>query len=342
MQTLRQLLRLIIDLLVGWIAGIWWLLRRLASLFKPTPEHEGSHGREHRTSIEPCVPIRHPALQKPDPLIYSQQYFMDLGMAVTWDNPDIVLLKGGVPVESSALEPDTDYQITARIWNASADAPVIGLPVHFSVHGFGIGTAGIPLGTTTVDLGVLGGPGCPALAAMNWRTPSTAGHYCIRVTLDWFDDANPNNNVGQENTNVVAAASPAQGTFTLRNDDLDRRHEFRLEADAYALPNQDPCEEARRTAEDRRDQRLAALRRARRGEVDGSVRERHALAAFPIPQGWSIAINPDRLSLNPGEEQVIQVVVDPPAEFTGRRAINVNAFRQDTFAGGVTLLVEKL
>lgn len=339
---LRQLLRLIIDLLVGWIDAIWWLLRRLGSLFRPTPENEGREGREARISTEPCVPIRHPALQRPDPLIYSQQYFMDLGLAVTWDNPDIVLLKGGVPVSSSALEPDTDYQITARIWNASTDAPVVGLPVHFSVHGFGIGTAGIALGTATIDLGVLGGPGSPALAVMNWRTPPTPGHYCIRVTLEWFDDANPNNNVGQENTDVIAAASPARGTFTLRNDDPEVRHEFRLEADAYAPPDQEPCDDqAARAHEQRRDERLAALRRVRTGAIEGSVLERHGRTAFALPQGWSVAINPDQVGLDAGEEQVIEVVVEPPADFSGQRAINVNAFRDDAPAGGVTLLVEK-
>lgn len=343
MATLRQLLRLIIDLLIGWIAAIWWLLRRLAFLFRPTPEKEGREGREARISTEPCVPIRHPALQKPDPLIYSQEYFMQLGLAVTWDNPDIVLLKGGVPVASSALEPDADYQITARIWNGSADAPVVGLPVHFSARGFGIGTAGVALGTATVDLGVLGGPGCPAMAVMNWRTPSTPGHYCLRVTLDWFDDANPNNNVGQENTDVVAAASPARGTFTIRNDDPERRHEFRLEADAYALPDEDPCKpDERRTAEERRDERLAAQRRARRGEVDERIAARHARGAHSVPEDWSIAINPDRLVLAPGDEQVVEVIVEPPDGFRGRRAINVNAFREDVPAGGVTLMVEKL
>lgn len=342
MNTLRQLLRLLIDLLVGWLAGLLWLLRRLAALPRPTPESEGRQGREARTSTEPCVPIRHPALQKPDPLIYSQQYLMDLGLAVTWDNPDIVLLKGGVLVSSSSLEPDTEYQITARVWNGSADAPVVGLPVHFSVHGFGIGTAGAALGTAMVDLDVLGGPGCPATAVMNWRTPSSPGHYCLRVTLEWFDDANPNNNVGQENTDVAAATSPARRTFTLRNDDPERRHEFRLEADAYAPPEQEACGDVRKSAEERRNERLAAQRRVRRGEVERRVRARHARDDFPVPEDWAIAINPDRLALEPGEERVIEVVAEPPNGFTGRRAINVNAFREEAPAGGVTLLVEKL
>lgn len=339
---LRQLLRLLIDLLVGWIAGLLWLLRRLAALPRPTPESEGRRGREARTSTEPCVPIRHPALQKPDPLIYSQQYFMDLGLAVTWDNPDIILLKAGVPVPSSSLVPDTDYQITARVWNGSADAPVVGLPVHFSVHGFGIGTAGAALGTATVDLDVLGGPGCPATAVMNWRTPSSPGHYCLRVTLEWIDDANPNNNVGQENTDVAIATSPARRTFALRNDDPERRHEFRLEADAYAPPEQEACGDVRKSAEERRNDRLVAQRRVRRGEVGRRVHARHTRGAFPVPEDWAITINPDRLALEPGEERIVEVVAEPPDDFTGRRAINVNAFHEEAAAGGVTLLVEKL
>jgi hypothetical protein len=76
---------------------------------------------------------------RPDPLIYSQQYLMGLGLAVTWDNPDIWLERNGSRVSSHAIEPDTEYEIVARIWNGSTDAPVPLLHVRFSYLSFGGG-----------------------------------------------------------------------------------------------------------------------------------------------------------------------------------------------------------
>src|SRR5439155_27263185 len=106
---------------------------------------------------------------------------------------------------------------------------------------FGLGTAGDPIDETTVNLGVKGGPGCPAFATVQWTTPTTPGHYCLKAHIEWADDSNPNNNVGQENTDVVQTASPAQTTFRLRNDDLERRRRYRFEVDTYTIPEQEPC-----------------------------------------------------------------------------------------------------
>ena len=138
---------------------------------------------------------------------------MSLGLAVTWDNPDIQLYENSAPVSSSQLKADTDYEIVARIWNNSTEAPVVNLPVHFTYMSFGVGTQSHGIGDTQVNLGVKGGSNHPAFAHMLWHTPAAAGHYCIRVNLDWNDDANPNNNLGQENTNVVQAHSPGSSTF---------------------------------------------------------------------------------------------------------------------------------
>jgi hypothetical protein len=38
-----------------------------------------------------CLPIPSGVYLQPDASIYSQQYLMSLGMAVTWDNPDVKL-----------------------------------------------------------------------------------------------------------------------------------------------------------------------------------------------------------------------------------------------------------
>ena len=107
------------------------------------------------------------AYRKPDPLIYDQYFLMSLGLAVTWDNPDIELRRGDVLVSSSEILPDTDYEIVARIWNGSTDAPIVNLPVYFSYLEFGIGTIAHKIDggrPTYVDLGVKGGPDCPAFA----------------------------------------------------------------------------------------------------------------------------------------------------------------------------------
>jgi len=59
-------------------------------------------------------------------MIYSQFYLMSKGVAITWDNPDIQLFDGGgVGVASHALTPSTPYEIRARIWNGSTDAPAV-------------------------------------------------------------------------------------------------------------------------------------------------------------------------------------------------------------------------
>jgi hypothetical protein len=140
--------------------------------------------------------------KRADPLLYSQRYLMSKGLAVTWDNPDIDLYRGGVLVPPGSLEPDTEYDVIVRVWNGSYDAPAPGLPVHLSFLSFGIGTTSTAVGKTYVDLGVKGSAAHPAFAHLTWRTPVTPGHYCLQAFLDWPDDANRENNLGQKNTTV--------------------------------------------------------------------------------------------------------------------------------------------
>jgi hypothetical protein len=239
---------------------------------------------------------------------------MKLGLAVTWDNPDIVLRKNGVAIPSSQLELETEYEIVARIWNNSTEAPVIGLPVNFAYLSFGAGTISHPIGVTSVDLGVKGGASHPAFASLKWKTPNTPGHYCIQVWFDWADDINPENNYGQENTNVGIAQSPATFKFTLRNDTKDKQN-YRFKVDTYKIPPLAPC-------------------------VDGHIKQEHLARHFPIPPGWSVTIDPEHPLLNPGEEQTIRVEITPPDGFSGVQAFNVNAYHRLGPAGGVTLYVE--
>jgi hypothetical protein len=244
---------------------------------------------------------------------------MSLGLAVTWDNPDIQLWRGGVPVSSSLLEPDTEYKVIARIWNASTDAPVVQMPVHFSYLDFGIGTISVPISSTVVDVGVKGSASSPAFAAVVWRTPSQPGHYCLQVHLDPIDDLNFANNLGQENTNVGHATSPATFTFKLSNN-TPEKHQYRFQADGYSIPPVDPCDGSLTT--------------------EGRL-ERHRSSQYQLPPSWTIVINPSTAALLPGNEITIAVSITPSDAWSGTQPVNINAYNEDGPAGGVTLVVEK-
>jgi hypothetical protein len=307
---LRSLLQVIRTILYGWIVALLRLLRALLR----GPKDDRSE-RDRRASRSPCVPIDDPAFVRPDPLIYSQQYMMSLGLSVTWDNPDIVLYRNGAPVSSHDLQPGTEYEVRSRIWNDSFDAPAINVGVHLSYLDFGIGTTPIPVGSSTVDVGVKGSASQPAFVSIPWRTPEQPGHYCLQVLLDPIEDRQTANNLGQENTDVKAASSPASFQFTLRNDGR-RTRAYRFEVDSYEL-RRVPCKES-----DHRDRQA-----------------RHRRGGHPIPAGWAVAIDPTQPVLAPGDSTPVDVVISPPAGFAGSQRFNVNAFDDRGPAGGVSLTV---
>lgn len=297
-------------ILYGWIPALVAMIRTcLRRAGDKRSERDKRAARSH------CVPIDDPAFIRPDPLIYSQQRLMQLGLAVTWDNPDIVLFRDGAPVASHELLADTDYEVRARCWNDSFVAPAIDCAVHFSFLDFGIGTVSVPVGSTTVDIGVKGSASQPAFASIKWRTPREAGHYCLQALLDPIDDRDSGNNLGQENTDVKVAQSPVPFAFTLRNDGRKERR-YRFDVTAYTLRPQ-PCREADAK------RRLASHRRG----------------DHPVPPGWSVTITPDTPSLAPGQAIPIAVVITPPDGFVGREAFNIDAFDERGPAGGVTLTV---
>jgi hypothetical protein len=126
-STLLAMLR---TLAYGWVVA---LVRLLKLLHRTGPSRED---RDQRASRTDCVPIDHPTFVRPDPLLlYSQRSLLDQGLAVTWDNPDIILFKAGVPVSSGKLEPATTYDVQARVWNNSLEAPVINMSVQLSMAG---------------------------------------------------------------------------------------------------------------------------------------------------------------------------------------------------------------
>lgn len=336
MNFLKTLVKYLVTvlriLLYEWVLSLLRLCRTLLSICKHWCKRRKLPRWEKKTAKTRCVSIREPAFKRPDPLIYSQAYLMKLGFAVTWDNPDIQLHQNGVPVSSSLLEKDTEYEIEARIWNNSTEAPVIGLPVKFSYLSFGVGTQSHAIGDTTADLGVKGGPNHPAFACIKWRTPVEAGHYCIQVLLDWMDDVNPYNNLGQENTDVGMSHSPADFTFTLRNDTRETQT-YRFEVDTYQIPKLLPC--------DKREIKVEGQRRFNRlvGEQVEAVPDQHDRSNYPVPVGWSVEIDPVAPKLEPNQEQVIEAKITPPDDFKGRQLFNINANNRYGLAGGVSLYV---
>jgi len=319
---------------------IWWLLgliplRRLGPL-RGRGDDESSH--EADANEPECQRIPADVYRRPDPMIYSQPYLMSQGLAVTWDNPDIHLEQNGVTVPSSDLLADTEYDVVARIWNGSNSAPAVNLPIRFSYLSFGIGTVRHRLNDSgpdeaKIDLPVNGAPGHPAFARIKWHTPPVAGHYCLQAEAIWSDDANPANNLGQENTNVKALNSPhAAFTFPVRNDSLWGQT-LRLELDAYSIPAQrrcDPDQPAETPALSERE--IAAHRH--------DALARHDRQAFPVPEGWRVALEPRELQLRPGDERMVNVDITAPDGFLGRQALNVNAFDGARLMGGVTLYVD--
>jgi len=280
-----------------------------------------------------CQHIPGHIYKKPDPMIYSQQYLLSKGLAVTWNNPDVHLELGGVVVDSSDLQPNTNYDVIARIWNNSLDAVVVQMPVDFSFLSFGIGGKKTHIGTIPVDLGVKGSPSCPAFAHMNWLTPSTPGHYCLVIEFTWADDANPFNNVGQHNTEVKALNSPhAQFVFPVRNEAKVER-QIALRVDNYTLPSPPDCGD-RPVVDNPRPTRQEVLVRLRQ------IAAANNPESFPVPQGWSVTVDPPGLVLGPLEERMVKVDITAPDGFSGQKTFNVTGFAGTTSLGGVSLTVK--
>lgn len=260
-----------------------------------------------------------PALKKPDPFIYDQYYLASLNLPITWDNPDIFIYDGNVLVDPHDLVANRPYTVVARIWNNSVDVPVVNLKVTFSYLSFGMGTQSNPIGSVTTDLNAKGLPSCPAFAYITWTTPPVLGHYCLQVLLEPPDDSNWQNNLGQRNTDVAKAHSPAPFVFTVGNHGVPRSRRVRFVVDSYTIPPLPVCGSGSTTIKGRR----AILKQAP-----------------PIPAGWDVVLAPSEFQLAPGEERSVTATITPPSGFSGRMPLNVTARDEYGPIGGVTLIVE--
>jgi hypothetical protein len=295
--------------------------------------HRLRNKKYRRSSKFPCGDIPPTVYRRPDPLIYDQYFLMKQGLAVTWDNPDIHLERNGATVSSSSLDPTTEYDVIARIWNGSNLAPAIGMPVEFSYLDFGVGMKSVPIAHAKIDLPVNGAAGCPAFAHVKWLTPSMPGHYCLQVRLIWNDDANPSNNLGQENTDVKKLNSPhAAFTLPVANNTVFAQS-LRLVVDAYEIPVVRDCGQAPKAE-------TAQLSPEEVAEHRRDAVARHGRFGHPVLLPWQIDVHPAEIRLLAGAQGEITVDVTAPDGFLGRKGFNVNGFDGERLVGGVTLYVE--
>jgi hypothetical protein len=305
-------------------------------------------GSGHIPSHAPAIPINHPAYKRPDPLIYDQYYLMSLGFAVSWQNPDIQIKLGGVPVVSTNdLQSGTTYEVTATIWNGSTSGVISGMPVIFSYLSFGATVQSHYIGTTVIDLGVKGSAHCPAQTTMNWTTPAVPGHYCVQVSFTWIDDANPLNNLGQENTHVVQAASPAVFSFAVGNSSREEKP-YRFEFDTYAIPPTPPCSDQAAGTTGENNVRGSGAPdtyigdRGRKPRVTVPiVPPQHLRSNYPLPEGWTIAFDPPTPVVPGNSEIPVNVTITPPDTFHGSMPLNVHTFSGNNLVGGVTVIVNR-
>lgn len=329
-QFILALLKAILYQWAIFLAQLWkWLLE----IFRRGHEGKRLPRDERKASRQHCEKLSDPAYKRPDPLIYAQYYLMAQGIAVTWDNPDITLLKGGVTIADNFLEANTEYEIVARIWNNSTEAPIIDLPVDFWYLSFGMGITANAITQTKVNLGVKGGPGHPAFASVKWTSPAVAGHYCLITSFFWMDDENPNNNLGQKNLMVAEMRSPAEFRFELYNN-AQNREIYHFEVDTYTIPPPRNCN-------DERGKRNIRTQKPR--EIPGTVQQAdpvHNRANYPLPEGWTVTFVPATPVLMPGQQMTIDVTVTAPESFHGSKHINIHGFNQaGAVAGGISAQV---
>lgn len=315
------------------LSEIW---RAICKIVSRVVRGEGDPPRQpDRTGC--CIQLPPDIYKRADPLIYSQYYLMRQGLAVTWDNPDIDIFDGATLV-TGALQPNHKYRVRIRVWNGAYDAPAVGVGVELSYLSFGVQTKSNAIGKGHVNLGVKGSADCPAILELDWQTPGIAGHYCVQALLDWFDDANPDNNLGQKNVTVAPLLSPARFSLNVRNDaSVSRR--FVLEADAYDLPQLPDCPEQREQRQTRLQESRAQWAQAKRTQGYGQ---------FPVPAEWSVEITPAMFGLEPRQEQTVEVAIEPRDQgFRGTRKFNIHVFTSEErerrrLLGGVTLAATKV
>ena len=69
------------------------------------------------------------------------------------------------------------------------------------------------------------------------------------------------------------------------------------------------------------------------------ARLRHGPAAFPIPPGWLVDIEPEEMLLAPNQTEMVKVTITAPDGFEGEKTFNIFALHGTALIGGVSLTV---
>lgn len=210
LEFVVALLRVLLLPVLALVALVVRLIECLCKLWKKSTLFE-------EEEEEACPPLPEQVVRRPDPCIYSQAYLQAQGLPVTWDNPDIWLAPAADPTavepDSFHLKADTDYIVHVRVHNAATDL-ALGVQVrmlfrHWSINAPDFAPVEHDGSGNEVVRHVDVDPMGVTVTQFRWHTPvvplGESRHFCLQARLWHPMDVNPDNNVGQENTNVYSA-----------------------------------------------------------------------------------------------------------------------------------------
>lgn len=312
LRVLAELLAILINLLRGEITG--------------TPEGDDC-----------CIDLPDDMRPRPDPYVYSQDWLDARGFAYSWDNPDFVLIdSAGVIADRMQLRPNEQYRVVIHVHNGSL-MPAVGTDVSLETREFGIGGLTVsPVGSVTIDIGALGTED----ATFRWTSPGPGVHSCLRVTLQHPDDGNPQNNVGQHNTEVIHAESNDRSTFIVRNPGREATV-LRLVLDSYLLP-ETPMRA--RSLEERNSREYLRALQARNSRAQFPVPEvlnvRLLRGGAPIPQDDQHDGASGFLEVDASGAVTLELAANAPAPGQQAGIVNVSAFDGAVLVGGLTIYLD--
>jgi hypothetical protein len=282
-----------------------------------------------RKTGDPCVYFPERVINRPDPCIYDQFLLMQLNRPVTWDNPDIAILLGGVEQYTYDLKPNTDYDVAITVHNSSTKKPALGTAVTVRWIEFGAG------GQVRHDIAALVAdvPVWPGVAVVHttWRTPATPGHYCIEVELYHPQDGNPANNLGWNNTEVKAAASKVETSIRIFNRSVGAAHGLLAAPTKAGGEGRAPPWNLVEIAFD-----SYVFHDAYGKEADLDV------MFEPRPPAWPVRVEPSVFHFSPEETyRDVLVAIDAPDGPGPAETFNVTARQGGAPLGGVTLTVTR-
>ena len=252
-EIILAILRIIVYVIVFILALLAWLWECLLELLK------GKKFLLEDDDDDDCGRLPEAIIRRPDPCIYSQKLLLAQGLPVTWNNPDIWLVRADAPgvilPDSYHLDEDTDYIVNIRVHNASATDPAIGVRVRLNYRPWSFNSPDL----TPVETDVNGNevvryvnifPMGSTVTTFNWHTPpvpqgDSSKHYCIQASLFHPMDINTENNLGQENTNVLAREDTQNSSANLLTVDVplfnltETAKQFRFRAIRYQIQDEE-------------------------------------------------------------------------------------------------------